>query len=614
MAATPTAECDPSRYVIPARYWGWLGSPPVVRGLLWLVTLAVAGSSLYKAWHWFDDPATAPEEQRRADGNHGHCQIDFGGQWVMGRMIVLGHGRELYHRQRQWEVVRAGFPPEFEAPAPRAGTVRPGPAPARPHTRPDEVVRHDADALMNWFMGSDPEEWKTAGGAVACGLAPGPVSGPLSAVACQLAAKHAVTPELVATLDRPAVGGPLYPPLHGFLYAPLGAIDRPQTAYRVMQLIATAMVFVAGWGVTFLSQGRIPWSVATLVLFLFPGTQGGLDLGQNPTVSLALVVWGWALASRGYDAAGGAVWGLFAFKPVWGLAFFLVPLLTRRWRFAAAMVLTGGGLVAATLPFVGLTTWFDWLEVGKEAAGLYNVNQNWILLSRDVQGIPRRVLHDFSVPESQRDSRLARSIAWGLWAAILVATAVLYLRHGDRRQATGVGAAFVFFGAFLTCYRFMYYDTLLAAAGCAVLFADIAPFLRTRTFSLDTPAATFPPSRVLPPPSGPAAFLGPRTVGYVSSFPLSVLALLVIYQIFLSGLDIAATVAFGRLARVTTADDGSTGYTTPKLEGDTGLNYPWDTALVFLLWVWCGVRLALGNATAAENAGQPLKPETTATR
>ena len=87
------------------------------------------------------------------------------------------------------------------------------------------------------------------------------------------------------------------------------------------------------------------------MLFLFPGTRGGLDLGQNPTVSLAIVVWGWALASRGYMIGGGMIWGLFAFKPVWGLAFFLVPVLTRRWRFCIAMVVTGCGLAAATLPF-----------------------------------------------------------------------------------------------------------------------------------------------------------------------------------------------------------------------------------------------------------------------
>src|SRR5207253_2803043 len=81
----------------------------------------------------------------------------------------------------------------------------------------------------------------------------------------------------------------------------------------------------------------------------------------------------WGLAVRGRNVAGGMVWGLLAFKPVWAAAFFLVPLLTRRWRFALAMLGTGAALGLATLPFVGLQTWFDWLAVGREATGLYNV-------------------------------------------------------------------------------------------------------------------------------------------------------------------------------------------------------------------------------------------------
>jgi hypothetical protein len=145
----------------------------------------------------------------------------------------------------------------------------------------------------------------------------------------------------------------------------------------------------------------------------------------------------------------------------------------------------------------------------------------------------------------------------------------------------------------------MYYDTLLAAAGCAVLFAEFAPFLRTRVFVLATPGPGFPPTRGLPPPGAPPPFLGSRTLGYVSSFPLTVFALLLLYEVFLSGLDVSATVGFGRLARETTAADGGTGYATPKVEWDTGINYPWETGLVFLLWAWCGLRLALDSRSPA---------------
>ena len=65
------------------------------------------------------------------------------------------------------------------------------------------------------------------------------------------------------------------------------------------------------------------------------------------------------------------MWGLLAFKPVWAVAFLLVPLLTRRWRFAAGMVLCGGGLALATLPFTGIQPWLDWLKLGSIGAEGY---------------------------------------------------------------------------------------------------------------------------------------------------------------------------------------------------------------------------------------------------
>jgi hypothetical protein len=578
-------------------------APPrrAVAVLLWAATLAVAAFHLWHARRWLEDPPGTPPERRRADGSSGHAQIDFGGQWLMGRMVALGHGRELYHRARQWQVVRAGFLEADESPLARGEAT----APTDPAvTGRDAARHHDADNLMYWMMGADPPAWKAVGGAAAAPLGPDLFGNPFVTAARLRAAADAVTPAVAEDVTRPAVGGPLYPPVHALLYAPLGLIDRPRTAYHVMQLVGLAAVFAAGLGVRVLSRGRVPWAVATLVLLVFPGARTGLDLGQNPAVSLAVLVWGWALASRGYHVAGGMVWGLFAFKPVWGLAFAVVPLLAARWRFAAAMALTGAGLAAATLPVVGLQAWFDWLQVGKEAAALYDVNRNWIHLSRDLHGVPRRALHDFNLPESERDTPLARGLAWGLWGTVLGATAAVYLGRADRRRATGVGAGFLFLGAYLTCYRFMYYDVLLAAAGCAVLFADPRPFFRTRVFGLTfTPQTPLPAGRGLSvPPAAPDPG-GPRWAGYLSSFPLTVLALLVLYDTVVSGWDVRGTIGFGHLARVTTGPGGATGTRVATLEADTGLTYPWETGLVLALWAWCGWRLLRG----AERGSRPAE-------
>ena len=70
-----------------------------------------------------------------------------------------------------------------------------------------------------------------------------------------------------------------------------------------------------------------------------------MELGQNAQFTLLILVWGWCLAAKGHELRAGAVWGLLAFKPVWAVAFLLVPIVLRRWRMLFGMVaavVTGG--------------------------------------------------------------------------------------------------------------------------------------------------------------------------------------------------------------------------------------------------------------------------------
>lgn len=590
MTSPPLPATD---HVIPWRYWAWLGTPRGLAALAWVAAIGCGAAFTYRSLHWFDTPTHLPPERKRADGNSGHTQIDFGGQWLMGRMIVTGNGRQLYHRQKQWEVLRAGYPVEDESPLQREPDARREFGQSRRHA--DEDYQHDATNLMNWFMGADRDpraEWKTVAGAAAAQLAQPPTGHPLAAAALERAATDAVTPEVVGRIGAaPRVGGPLYPPVHAIFYAPLGCFDSPRQAYHTFQVFAALMIPLAALGVKVLTRGRIWWSVATLCLFLFPGTRGGLDLGQNPMVSLCIVVWGWALASRGYNVAGGIVWGLFAFKPVWAAAFFLVPLLMGRWRFCLAMVATGAALGAVTLPFVGLDSWFHWLQIGREASDLYKTNDNWIHLSRDLQGIPRRVLIDFTKPDAERNTPRINALAWGLWAAVFATTVVVYSLRADRAKSTGLGAGFLFLGAFLTCFHFMYYDVLLSAMGLAVLFADPRRYLRSSAFAV-APAPVepaVPADRALRPPDAAPAPLGARMLGYVNSFPLTVALALFVVENSLSGMELEATVGVRYYA--TPATDGSTNARVPRIQGDTGPRYPLDTFLVMTLWAWCGWRL-----------------------
>ena len=62
--------------------------------LAWLVAVVASAVALEYAWIGFD-------KSERRDGNCGHATIDFGGQYLMGRMLVRGYGQHLYHRHYQ---------------------------------------------------------------------------------------------------------------------------------------------------------------------------------------------------------------------------------------------------------------------------------------------------------------------------------------------------------------------------------------------------------------------------------------------------------------------------------------------------------------------------------
>jgi hypothetical protein len=361
--------------------------------------------------------------------------------------------------------------------------------------------------------------------------------------------------------------------VQAFLYAPLALEEQPRRAYRLFQILTVAFTFLAGLGVRVLSRGRVWWPVATLVILLYPGYRAGLDLAQNQVFTLAILVWGWVLAARGRDTLGGMVWGLLAFKPVWAAAFFLAPFVMRRWQFCAAMVATGAALAAATLPFVGLQAWLDWLAVGREASAFYLIEKNWILLSRDLFGIPRRVLIDFTVPLEQRGSPLAGVLGWALWLVVLAPTVGLYLWRGDRRP-TGLAAGFLFLGAYLCCYRFMYYDVLMSVLPLAVLFADPRRFFRPARYELR--------------PLDSAASAG---VVYLNSFPLSAVAVLLLVENWLLRVGPEATVALAYFASTALDAAGDTVTNTPTLTLDVTLFQPWETLILLPLWLWCGYRL-----------------------
>jgi hypothetical protein len=557
--------------------------------LSWLVAAAAVGITLFCSWTVFDTPRKADGLPRRRGGNKGHTMIDFGCQWLMGRMLVLGQGEHLYDRNYLRPVLVEGYPYEDEIPLEERGD--------------DELNQHDADDLMTWLMGRDDPETARAVGSLAAPLA---APDPLAAAVLARAEADGLEAR-VQTATTPHLGGALYPPIHGLVMYPLGLL-RPSPAYRIVQVLSILLAVAAGWGIRLLSQGRIWWPVAIAAIVLFPGFSSCLNLAQNSILMLTLLIWGWVALARGRPVTGGSLWGLLAFKPTWAMAFFLVPLLSGRWRFCLAMLATGAGLALATLPLVGVQTWRDWLQVGREASALYNTDSNWVFLSRDLQDIPRRWLLDFP-PEGAHDTLAATVAGWALLLAVLGTTAAVVLcRREPRRAITGYPAAFLLLGGWLCCFHFMFYDVVLAALPVLLLLTEPRRYLEPAFLAIvPVSQAELAPRLAAYYRPEPAAALptaiffsatGARHVYVRNSLTLTLIVLLAFADLTLPVLKIAVSMSAPALEH---------GPVPLPLKFSTAVaGIPGSTFCLLALWLWCGW---LTWRAPTEAASPPTPPQ-----
>ncbi|MCE9529902.1 MAG: DUF2029 domain-containing protein [Planctomycetes bacterium] len=533
----------------------------------WLLAIAIAVGRLLNAHTSFDDRRPLTDPNRRVDGNNGHTTIDFGGQWMMGRMLVRGYGRELFSRPRQWEVAQQAFPIANEIP---------------------DAAKHDADLLLYYFMGEDDPRWRNFAGSVAGLIAP---SDPIQRAAIAIYSEPAWEANRLAELTHPkknaGIGGPLYPPIHAFLMAPFATGDHPQNAYYAMQVVQTCLCFLGGFGVSRLSGGRFWSPLAAAIILIYPGSRAVIDLGQNSMLSLTILIWGWAFMSRGRLATGGIIWGLLAYKPVWAVSFFLLLLLIRQYRVALAMALTGAGLALATLPFVGIQSWLNWLEVGKEASKIYNIDANWIPLSRDLLGIPRRMFTDFTMPRPNRDTLPLLVGCWVVWTIVVEITLRVYRLRGDGPVPfTGPLPALLILTAWMCTYHFMYYDAMLSAFGIFVLLADPRPFFRPRLVHLVEDSSS----------DAPTTSKG-RSVWLVNSFVLTLVAFLLFEENVTQPMKIEFTAYAHSSTSRLIMHDGSTDI-RPRLIAGTGDEYPVETFTIIVLWFWCWITVLMGTKPA----------------
>jgi arabinofuranan 3-O-arabinosyltransferase len=502
-----------------AAFYRLLLLPRTYYVLSWLAAFGIAGGVFCNAWINFNvNPDSTQPGSRRRDSNNGHCMIDFGGQWLMGRMLSEGHGQRLYLRSQQREVLQAAYPKENQDP---------------------DAENDDSASLMDWLMGDDAPE--DAG-----------------------AIEHW---QLHLT---PGIGGQLYPPINAFVNYPVGLFP-PQIGYRINQALGIVFAFAAGLAGCHIARRRVWWPVVASFCMLFPGFSGSLNLGQNAALTLAILMWGWLLISRGYAWSGGLVWGLLAFKPVWGLSFFLALLFSRRWKTALAMATTGLMLALATVPFVGWHSWIDWFNIARDGTRVYNTDQNWIFLSRDLLSIPRRWLLDFRENEGRVPRPLLTALIgwWSLVAVFEITVRLSSIRKKQVARATeGPVAAFLLLSSWLLCFHFMYYDMLLAALPVFLLLTHPRRFLiprlvvifLARRFHLGDKLGEYykPAFQTQEPPGVPALPIQHRHVWVLNSFELTlVFILMLIPPVF------------------------------PKLGIANPHGIPWETFLLIALWLWC---------------------------
>jgi hypothetical protein len=533
MASTPANTPDPKQHRSDlVLVWQFLTSERVRYVVSWLAALIGLSICLHESWHLQDNP-------RRPDGCDGHVGLDYSGQWLMGHLLVRGQGMHLYDRRCQRNSLIEAYPLDMQEPKKKKSDVR---------------------DIMYSMMGDDDEI--AANTALGSYLAPLGANGPLGAVTLTAAATS--DPERARLAGARCVGGPLYPPINALFSAPLGMLS-PLTGFRLYQVVSIFLLIGVAAGMGLLTHGRVWVPVIIVVLLLVPGPDRSISLGQNAVFSLAILVWGWVLVARGRLGWGGVVWGLLAYKPVWAMAFFMVPVLTRRWRMALAMFATGAGLAVLTLPFVGVHGWLDWLAMGPEVTTTYNTDENWIQCSRDLLGMPRRWLLNF--PEDQRGSWLLPAlIGWGLWTASLEITLrIAFLRW--RRPATvdGPSAAFLMLGAWLGCFHFMHYDVFLAALPIMLLFTDPRSYLEP-VFVAILPLRTklmnagllrhYQPRLATEVPSPMHVQTGPGTIWVLNRMAPTLL------------------VAF------------MWSHTSVPRFGDSYV--AWDTICVMTFWAWCG--------------------------
>lgn len=354
----------------------WFFSKPGRHLVCWIGAVCLGSHILFTAWQV-----------------NGHVTCDFAGQWLMGRMFFKGLPQELYLTAPQRKILAEGY--KVGDPALHQLVV----------DLPDETARKALQDKLD-------DHWTKM-----------------------------IRDILEKNHSGFVVEGALYPPTAGLLFWPFSLMT-PQASHAVIVFVHFLLAILNGWFISRITRHRLQWGEAVLLIFAFPNCFQAFLLGQNSMFSLFFLCAGWYCLHRGWPLCGGLVWAAFAYKPVFALSLLLVPVLLPNRRMLVGMVFGGMVYCLATLPFVGtvgmdrlvkrlwqgkvdnpatdevltefqkktadqapphdmppsvaarMNPWERWLLVGKNAGHIYSYDANWVWMSRDLVGLPRRKMWD----------------------------------------------------------------------------------------------------------------------------------------------------------------------------------------------------------------------------
>jgi len=240
-----------------------------------------------------------------------------------------------------------------------------------------------------------------------------------------------------------------YPPIALFLVAPVGLLP-PFLSYLAWSIVTLAL-FAASVRSFFGDNRRV------LMLVLAPSSCANIVLGQTGFVTAALLVGGLAMIDR-RPLIAGALFGLLAFKPQFGIMLPLALLAARLWKPFVAAALTALAAAAASVAAFGIEAWRGYLEVMLPFE-----------LSFSQRATSSYILKALTVSEAARLMGASASFAYLVQALAVLAAAGVVIWAYRRMRERSAQAAVLLAGTALACPHLHVYDMSIVSVAAVVL-------------------------------------------------------------------------------------------------------------------------------------------------